>query len=175
MSQIKITQLTSEQESLISVYREKWSRIALSTETINRDCATQAIKSIYSVMAWEKPEVLFFQSLDDAANNLPSLLESRLNEPLSSLEKPLNRQIERVAGNILMSQFNSALAQDNIPNPNSLNNIERQIYEKIWNEIQIKCWYFGLINIWIIYDNEIKKQIRPILKMLLGKKHEGRL
>ena len=42
MSQKKITQLTSEQEALLSV----------SIEPINRDRATKAIESIYAVMEW---------------------------------------------------------------------------------------------------------------------------
>ncbi|NEQ23063.1 MAG: hypothetical protein F6K28_28700, partial [Microcoleus sp. SIO2G3] len=42
-----IETLTPEQEALIPVIREKWRQIALSTEPINRQKATQAIKAAY--------------------------------------------------------------------------------------------------------------------------------
>jgi len=42
MSQTKIGELTPEQVALIPVYREKWRAIALSTEPIDPQKATEA-------------------------------------------------------------------------------------------------------------------------------------
>jgi hypothetical protein len=50
MSKNLITELTPEQEALIPVYREKWRAIALSTDPIDRQKATEAVKLAYAAM-----------------------------------------------------------------------------------------------------------------------------
>lgn len=70
MSLTKIESLTPEQEALIPVYREKWKAIsltaclanALSTEPINRQKASDAVKAAYTAVDKEEPEILFFDS-----------------------------------------------------------------------------------------------------------------
>jgi len=57
-----ISKLTSEQKALISVYREKWEKIALSTQPINCQKAAEAIKLAYSLMGDPNPEILFDQT-----------------------------------------------------------------------------------------------------------------
>lgn len=57
-----ITQLTSEQEALIPVYREKWRKIALSTERIDRQKAAEAVKAAYTLINLPEPEILFYDS-----------------------------------------------------------------------------------------------------------------
>jgi hypothetical protein len=42
----KIERLTPEQEALLPEYRDKWRKIALSTEPIDRQQATEAIKAL---------------------------------------------------------------------------------------------------------------------------------
>ncbi|MGL5875518.1 MAG: DUF6745 domain-containing protein [Xenococcaceae cyanobacterium] len=68
MSQIKIDKLTPEQEALIPVYREKWRKIALSTERIDRDKAAEAVKAVYAAIELEEPEIIFFESPNLALN-----------------------------------------------------------------------------------------------------------
>lgn len=48
MSQTKIASLTPEQEALIPVTCEKWLRIALSTERLDRQKAIEAVKATYN-------------------------------------------------------------------------------------------------------------------------------
>ncbi|BAY83020.1 hypothetical protein NIES267_25060 [Calothrix parasitica NIES-267] len=63
MSENKIiTELTPEQEALIPVYRDKWLKITLSTERINRVKATQAVKEFYKFIGEYEPEIIFFDS-----------------------------------------------------------------------------------------------------------------
>lgn len=57
-----ITELTPEQEALIPVYREKWRKIALSTERIDRKKAADAIKAAYTWFGAKQPEILFVDS-----------------------------------------------------------------------------------------------------------------
>lgn len=58
----KIDKLTPEQEALIPVYVEKWRRIALSTEPIDREKAAKAVKMAYAVTGMGEPDILFFES-----------------------------------------------------------------------------------------------------------------
>ncbi|WP_318780873.1 hypothetical protein [Dendronalium phyllosphericum] len=57
-----IDKLTPEQEALIPVYREKWRKVALSTERINHKQATEAVKSGYAAIRKQEPEIIFCDS-----------------------------------------------------------------------------------------------------------------
>jgi len=57
-----IEKLTPEQEALIPVYRERWRKIALSTERIDREKAAEAVKAVYKFMGFDEPEIVFFDS-----------------------------------------------------------------------------------------------------------------
>jgi len=59
MSQKLTNKLTPEQKALISVYREKWQKIALFTQPINRQKASVGIQLAYSLMGVQNPEILF--------------------------------------------------------------------------------------------------------------------
>lgn len=58
-----ISKLTQEQESLISIYKEKWQKLTVSTEKIDRNRARNAIKNLYRVIDRKTPEVLFYESI----------------------------------------------------------------------------------------------------------------
>ncbi|MGD1806599.1 DUF6745 domain-containing protein [Dapis sp. BLCC M126] len=62
MSQKLITKLTPKQKALIPVYREKWQKIALSTQPINRQKAAEAIQRAYALMSDPNPEIVFSDS-----------------------------------------------------------------------------------------------------------------
>jgi hypothetical protein len=62
MSLSKIEKLTPEQEALIPVYREKWRKIALSTERLDRAKAESVIKAAYIAIGKPEPEVQFYSS-----------------------------------------------------------------------------------------------------------------
>ena len=65
-----ITQLTPEQEALIPDYREKWRKIALSTQRIDREKATEAIKAGYKLIGEDEPEVVFFDGIYSAIEEI---------------------------------------------------------------------------------------------------------
>ncbi|MDJ0718216.1 MAG: hypothetical protein QNJ54_28980 [Prochloraceae cyanobacterium] len=54
-----IETLTPEQEALIPVYREKWWKIATSTEPLDRTLATEAIKAVYDILGQPEPHIIF--------------------------------------------------------------------------------------------------------------------
>ncbi len=68
MSETQITKLTPEQEALIPVYREKWKKIALSTERIDRNKAAEAVELLYYLICKEKPKISFYESPYEALN-----------------------------------------------------------------------------------------------------------
>ncbi len=54
--------LTPQKEALFLNYLEKWRKVALSTEPINRDKAEEAIKTAYTLIDEPQPQVFFFDS-----------------------------------------------------------------------------------------------------------------
>ncbi|MEH1928546.1 hypothetical protein [Nostoc sp.] len=70
--------LTPEQEALIPVYRQKWRAIALSTERIDREKASEAVKATYVLIGIEEPEIVFYDSPNAAL--IPTL--SKLSQEL---------------------------------------------------------------------------------------------
>lgn len=65
-----LDQLTPEQEAQIPLYIEKWKKIALSTERIDRQRATDAITAAYQWFDCEAPEIIFFDSPYEAFKEL---------------------------------------------------------------------------------------------------------
>jgi hypothetical protein len=70
-----IEKLTPEQEALIAVYREKWRKIALSTERIDREKAAEAVTSVYKILGFDEPEIVFFDSPYAALKEFSQQLE----------------------------------------------------------------------------------------------------
>jgi hypothetical protein len=64
MSRIKA--LTSEQEALLSVYREKWQRLAFKTGAIDQEQATIALQAAYRAIGKPVPPICFFESRSTA-------------------------------------------------------------------------------------------------------------
>ncbi len=55
-------QLTPQQETLFLKYLEKWRKVALSTEPINRKKAEAAIRTAYTLIDEPQPQIFFFDS-----------------------------------------------------------------------------------------------------------------
>lgn len=67
--------LTPEQRALISRYREKWQHIGLSTEPINQQSATDAVRGIYTALEFTEPEIIFVDSPNAAFEYIWNLLQ----------------------------------------------------------------------------------------------------
>ena len=88
--EIILPNLTYEQEALIPVYREKQRKIALSTERINEEKATEAIKTAYQWLNREEPQIDFFDSPYAAFRELNEIVyDSSFFSILSNLRHPL--------------------------------------------------------------------------------------
>ena len=98
-----IAKLTPEQESLIPVYWEKWDRIAMCTDPIDRPLAADSVKAIYDIIGYQEPEIIFCDSLSQARGlteqkseqKLGIDIEWKLKNEIGKILLPLiNMQIE---------------------------------------------------------------------------------
>ena len=89
MSQIR--QLTAEQEVMLPVYLEKWWRITLSTQPINRQRAQAAVNAAYAVMGRQSPEIFFVSGPHELKDTVgqQSLLELLQQSGAPLLQNPL--------------------------------------------------------------------------------------
>ncbi len=78
--------LTPEQEAHIPEYQEKWRKIYLSTEPIDREKAKAAIDRVYQVMGQKPPNVIFCQSPQEVLDALQSVVKFVKHLP----SKPFN-------------------------------------------------------------------------------------
>ncbi|MCC5642540.1 hypothetical protein LC607_06155 [Nostoc sp. CHAB 5824] len=67
--------LTPEQRAFISRYREKWQHIGLSTERINQQHATDAVRAIYTALELTEPEIIIVDSPNAAFEYIWDLLK----------------------------------------------------------------------------------------------------
>lgn len=88
-----ITELTSEQEALMPVYREKWKSVIFSTEPIDRQKAVAAVKFAYVLINKEEPYIIFFDSPFAALKKLCSEYKLRSTKLLLQLTDELWTQV----------------------------------------------------------------------------------
>jgi hypothetical protein len=126
--------LTTEQERLIAATQHKWRSLAVSTESINRQKASDAVKAAYKLIEKVEPEIIFFDSpyraLKTVLENLVQQLDSQqvsyienllspsqaynldselLKQLISYLVLCFQQQLEQQLGKQLHSQLDSQL------------------------------------------------------------------
>jgi hypothetical protein len=102
-----INELTPEQKALIPFYREKWQKIALSTERIDREKAAEAAKYAYKIMGFDEPKIIFYDSPHAALKDfLIQLDESLFNNKAYEFERKI---LLSVAGQIQNKIINEKL------------------------------------------------------------------
>nr|WP_293108579.1 hypothetical protein [Okeania sp. SIO2F4] len=119
MWQTKIENLTTEQKSLIPIYREKWQKNIVSIDPIDRERATAAVNAVYSAMGKKKPEILFLSSPDAireiVGSRSPQRLVQMLGAPLlSSLQIELSKELESQIDNALWQKLENDLPNDQL-------------------------------------------------------------
>jgi hypothetical protein len=91
-----IDKLTPEQEALIPVYRDKWRKIALSTERIDRQKAAKAVKAVYTSFYLNEPEILFFDSPFAAGEYVLNKIVNQLLKELSQPPQPPTNALDKL-------------------------------------------------------------------------------
>jgi hypothetical protein len=113
-----IAQLTPQQQALIPVYKEKWRKIAGSTERIDKDKAALAVKAAFELIGEAEPEVYFFDSIFSAINEYndnEDLICFGLNDNLfQKLRFPFILKFDEIPEWEFynLNRFRSALAKD---------------------------------------------------------------
>lgn len=102
-----INQLTNEQESLITVYREKWRNIALLTQRIKREKAIKAADLAYSLLGKSIPKIIFLESPNQFNNNFLKIDAHNLIE--QSLVKQVQVKINLPLKEKINSQINTEI------------------------------------------------------------------
>lgn len=143
--------LNDKQKNLISTTHQKWRLLADSTQPINRDTATYALKSAYKLIGKAEPFIVFFDSPHSAivalTTQLVQELDSQLIEQIEiqtaqgfnneselirqligQLTNPLKKQLEKHLGTQLSSQINRTLTKEL--------DIDSQIDRKIPTEVK---------------------------------------
>ncbi|MGL5060470.1 MAG: DUF6745 domain-containing protein [Microcoleus sp.] len=115
-----IEELTPEQEDLLLVYDEKWCEIMYSTEPIDREKASEAVKSAYRVIEEKEPEIIFCDSPYEAANLLMSC------ESLTQLYDKF--------GENLFDLFAEQLYNE------TWDNISAQLSDRLYDQLQPEVW-----------------------------------
>ncbi|MDZ8051624.1 MAG: DUF6745 domain-containing protein [Aulosira sp. ZfuVER01] len=95
-----IEKLTSQQEALIPVYREKWQKIALSTERMDRKKAAEAVKAAYIAIGKNAPNIIFYESPYVA-------IKSIIVDKLDYLKQELNNKVVSQVNNSSISKLKS--------------------------------------------------------------------
>ena len=107
-----IEELTSEQQALIYACREKWIKIAFSTEPIHRPKATEVAKRLYNLIGLKKPDIQFARSPYEALEMCIDPIELPPPEQSSSRSQEyLIGQFKKVHGEPLYWEFRNKLWQ----------------------------------------------------------------
>jgi hypothetical protein len=114
MSQPQIATVTPEQEELIPVIRERWRSLALSTQPIDQQKATDAVTTAYAVMGKPEPEIRFLNS--------PFAAKSEI------LAADSPRQMAQEVGAPILIIFAMELE----------NQMKKQLEAKLWQELEVK-------------------------------------
>lgn len=150
----KTTKLSPKQETLIPVMRERWGAITVSTEPVNREKTSLAVKAAYKLIGKDEPEIVFFDSPYQAlVTTLGQLVQQLDNELVSRIESQLNSQLTNQLESELVRQLISQLA---IP-------LEKQLEKQLGNQLGNQL------------ENRLKNLLESQLESQLKSQLEGQL
>ena len=68
-------ELTEEDLELVDKFKEKWESIAFSTDSIDKEKATSAVKELYKFLGLEEPKIIFVPSPEEMFKQVDKLLK----------------------------------------------------------------------------------------------------
>ncbi len=155
MSQPKIAALTPDQEALIPLILEKWRRIALSTEPLNREKAEAAVKTAYAVMGKTEPEIRFLSSPFAARSEIlssqsPREMAQQLGAPiLIAFSMGLRTQIQNQLQAKLWENLEKKIQRQEVQksqawigliwvSPTTLSEVEQQMLNQLRDQLMLQ-------------------------------------
>ncbi|NER00528.1 MAG: hypothetical protein F6K30_28170 [Cyanothece sp. SIO2G6] len=97
-------------KSDVNFFRNRWCRLVLSTERMNRNSSIEVVKILYSLIGESKPEIFLCDSPEAAINQVSSVgtylsrrIEKKIRKPLrDQLEKQVSRQVIEEVRDLLL-------------------------------------------------------------------------
>ncbi|MBD2194237.1 MULTISPECIES: DUF6745 domain-containing protein [Calothrix] len=114
-----IEKLTPQHEALIPVYREKWRKIALSTERINRDKAAEVVETVYLFAGKKLPQIIFCNSPYQAITEMLLLNSSQNkleNNLVDSVEDLIEHQLQDFWKQLSFNPISLVFRENNLDN-----------------------------------------------------------
>ena len=164
----KLYKLTPEQEELIPFYRNKWRRIALSSEPIARDRAKEAIKEAYATMGKAEPEILFFPSpialAEMMAEQDPQELARRWGAPWPvTLQDRLYNSIQNGLEDKLWEQLKDKFADEvMLLWQLKLSVTDNLRHTMVWGQMLAEWNKEEDENNWQLYQEALRKKFREL-------------
>ena len=118
-----IAELNPEQKALIPIYRDKWINIALSTEPIDRQKATEVVKRAYALISLSEPEIIFCDNPYAADRKWNELARQQKENEKRSTQ--LSRQLENELYKKLVTPVFDEVTTS----------IEYKLYNLLWDEL----------------------------------------
>ena len=119
-----INELTKEQENQLSVYRDKWLKIGLSTESIDKKKASTAIDLMYKCGGLDAPEYKIF------VDSPISMLYAYIYLQAIFSEQVLDQVRGQIGDQIMDRILNQVRDQ-----------ISGQVREQVWDQVWDQVWY----------------------------------
>ena len=152
MSQIE--ELTASQEQKLEAYRDKWRKIGLSTEPVNKEDAERALKDVYSVANLKEPMILWARSPMECLY-MGAFLKITIKESVNKKvdEQVWNQVWGRVRDQVWVQVGNQVRGQ-----------VWSQVFHKVWNQVGDKVWnqVVGQVRnqVWNQVGGQVENQVR---------------
>lgn len=124
-----IEKLTPQQTALIPFYQEKWRKIALSTEPIDREKAAQSVRFAYAALGYKEPQIIICDSPRAAFDRIFIPIFQTCQQ--SASWRNLKQEITAVLGNDIACQMVTQLAK--CPSEIFLFKIPKTVVEQVLN------------------------------------------
>ncbi len=153
-----IEKLTPQQTALIPVYQEKWRKIALSTEPIDREKAAQSVRFAYAALGYKEPQIIVCDR--------PCAAFDRIFIPIfqackqSPYWREIKQEITAVLGNDIASEMVTNLAKR--PSEMFLFRFPKTVVEQLLNHQLFNYFQALLRSAFGSLESSIDYRSRPI-------------
>lgn len=157
-----ISELTPHQEALLCEYKRKWQLAALSTQVIDTQKATQAIKAVYKqISSVEEFDIYFFDSPFGIANL--SFINCVYPHEDWCNPRKLNNLIRQLEKQLLKKGLFSNTFHRYIVSP-LIETVGRQLDIHLWNYLQKQLGFWSIIHSLIPVNLRDSEKSSPIWK-----------
>lgn len=157
----QISELTTQQKTLLPQYKSKWQLSALSTEPVNKQKATKAIEAMYKKISKVKEFDIYFFDSPAGVANLSFLNRLYPNENWINPKK-LNNLIRGIENQLTRKLFSHDFWR-NIQSP-LIETVGRQLDIELWHYLDKELSFWSPLNNLIPVNLKDKEKSSPIWK-----------